>query len=112
MNAGNVLAQFLPLVVFVLIFYFLFIRPQQTRAKRHKEMIESLQKGDKIVTSGGFIVEIVSSEEEFLRVRLNDETIARLSKEYVARKMDEEQATSGKTERQNESGNVAKNSKK
>ena len=59
----------------VAIFYFLIIRPQQTQARKHKEMIANLDKGDKIVTSGGFIVEVVKKEEEFFMVRLNDDTI-------------------------------------
>ncbi|MBX7491334.1 preprotein translocase subunit YajC [Helicobacter turcicus] len=86
-NAGNIFTQLLPLIVLIAIFYFLIIRPQQTQAKRHREMIASLDKGDKIVTSGGFIVEIVKREEEFFMVRLNDDTLVKLSKDYVAKKI-------------------------
>ena len=58
-NAGNIFTQLLPLVVLIAIFYFLIIRPQQKQAKNHREMIASLSKGDKIVTTGGFIAEVV-----------------------------------------------------
>lgn len=88
-NAGNIFAQLLPLIVLIAIFYFLIIRPQQTQAKRHREMISGLDKGDKIVTSGGFIVEVVKKEEEFFMVRLNDDTLVKLSKDYVAKKIDQ-----------------------
>ena len=88
-NAGNVLTQLLPLIVLVAIFYFLIIRPQQTQARKHKEMIANLDKGDKIVTSGGFIVEVVKKEEEFFMVRLNDDTIVKLAKDYVAKKVEQ-----------------------
>ncbi|TLD85249.1 preprotein translocase subunit YajC [Helicobacter sp. MIT 11-5569] len=88
-NAGNILTQLLPLIVLIAIFYFLIIRPQQTQAKRHREMIASLDKGDKIVTSGGFIVEVVKKEEEFFMVRLNDDTLVKLSKDYVAKKIEQ-----------------------
>ena len=88
-NAGNVLTQLLPLIVLVAIFYFLIIRPQQTQARKHKEMIANLDKGDKIVTSGGFIVEVVKKEEEFFMVRLNDDTIVKLTKDYVAKKVEQ-----------------------
>ena len=88
-NAGNVLPQLLPLIVLVAIFYFLIIRPQQTQARKHKEMIANLDKGDKIVTSGGFIVEVVKKEEEFFMVRLNDDTIVKLAKDYVAKKVEQ-----------------------
>ena len=88
-NAGNVLTQLLPLIVLVAIFYFLIIRPQQTQARKHKEIIANLDKGDKVVTSGGFIVEVVKKEEEFFMVRLNDDTIVKLAKDYVAKKIEQ-----------------------
>ncbi|EEO26741.1 preprotein translocase subunit YajC [Helicobacter winghamensis] len=88
-NAGNIFTQLLPLIVLIAIFYFLIIRPQQTQAKRHREMIANLDKGDKVVTSGGFIVEIVKKEEEFFMVRLNDDTLVKLSKDYVAKKIEQ-----------------------
>ena len=46
-------AQFIPLILIFVIFYFFLIRPQQKKVKEHKAMVESLKKGDKIVTSGG-----------------------------------------------------------
>ena len=52
-------------------------------------MVAALDKGDKIVTSGGFIVEIVKREEEFFMVRLNDDTIVKLAKDYVAKKLEQ-----------------------
>ena len=85
-NAGNIFTQLLPLIVLIAIFYFLIIRPQQKQAKNHREMIASLDKGDKIVTSGGFIVEVVKREEDYFLVRLNDDTIVKLAKDYVAKK--------------------------
>lgn len=49
---GN-LQQFLPLIIIFAIFYFILIRPQQQKQKKHKSMLDSLQKGDKIITIGG-----------------------------------------------------------
>ena len=46
-------AQFIPLILIFVIFYFFLIRPQQKKVKEHKAMVESLKKGDKVVTSGG-----------------------------------------------------------
>lgn len=68
------------------IFYFLVIRPQQKQQKEHAKMIVELQKGDKIITSGGLICEVVKPEEDFIKVKLNDDVIVRLSREFVARK--------------------------
>lgn len=84
----NALVQFLPLIVLFAIFYFLIIRPQQKQAKAHKEMLNSLTKGDKIVTNGGLIVEVVKAEDDYLKIRLNDDVVAKLDKNFVARKVE------------------------
>tara|TARA_B100001741_G_C16553645_1_gene600992 strand:- start:3301 stop:3579 length:279 start_codon:yes stop_codon:yes gene_type:complete len=48
-------AQFIPLILIFVIFYFFLIRPQQKRVKEHKEMVQSLKRGDEVITSGGII---------------------------------------------------------
>lgn len=85
----DLLAQLLPLVILFAVFYFIIIRPQQQQVKKHKEMVESLQKGDKIVTSGGVYAEVVKAENDYLKVKLNDDVIVKLSKDFVAKKQDE-----------------------
>lgn len=87
-GGGNFMASLLPLIVLFAIFYFLIIRPQQKQAKDHKQMVADLSKGDKIVTAGGLIVEVVKVEEEFFSVKLNDDTVVKLAREYVAKKAD------------------------
>ena len=47
------IGQFIPLILIFVIFYFFLIRPQQKKVKEHKAMVESLKKGDRVVTSGG-----------------------------------------------------------
>ncbi|MCQ2773164.1 preprotein translocase subunit YajC [Helicobacter pylori] len=86
---NNILTTLLPFMVLFLIFYFLIVRPQRQQQKKHKEMIEGLTKGDKIVTQGGLIVEVLKAEANFFSVKLNDDTTAKLSKNYVAFKLDE-----------------------
>ena len=49
------IAQFIPLILIFVIFYFFLIRPQQKKVKEHKIMVENLKRGDKVVTSGGII---------------------------------------------------------
>ncbi len=85
---SNQLAQFLPIILLFAIFYFLIIRPQQKAQKEHKAMLESLKKGDKIITNGGLIAEIVKPEEDFIKIKLNDETVVKLERNSVARKID------------------------
>ena len=52
---GSGLAQFIPLILIFVIFYFFLIRPQQKRVKEHKEMVKNLKRGDEVITSGGLI---------------------------------------------------------
>ena len=47
------IGQFIPLILIFVIFYFFLIRPQQKKAKDHKNMVNALKRGDKIITSGG-----------------------------------------------------------
>ena len=51
----NGIGQFIPLILIFVIFYFFLIRPQQKKVKEHKAMVESLKRGDKVVTSAGII---------------------------------------------------------
>ena len=83
----NGIMQFLPLIALFAIFYFLIIRPQQKAQKEHAAMLESLSKGDKIVTIGGLIAEVVKPEEDFIKIKLNDDTIVKLDRAYVSKKI-------------------------
>jgi preprotein translocase subunit YajC len=85
---GSLIGSFVPLLILFAIFYFLIIRPQNKQRKAHEEMLASLQKGDKIITNGGLIATIVKPEEDFLKIKLNDDTIVKLDRAYVARKVD------------------------
>jgi len=51
-------------------------------------MLESLGKGDKIITSGGIIATIVKPEEDFIKIKLNDDIVVKLDRAYVAKKVD------------------------
>ena len=53
--SGSGIGQFIPLILIFVIFYFFLIRPQQKKVKEHKLMVESLKRGDKVVTSGGIV---------------------------------------------------------
>ena len=53
--SGSGFAQFIPLILIFVIFYFFLIRPQQKKAKEHKLMVAALKRGDEVVTSGGLV---------------------------------------------------------
>ena len=53
--SGSGFAQFVPLILIFVIFYFFLIRPQQKKVKEHKLMVAALKRGDQVVTSGGIV---------------------------------------------------------
>ena len=66
-------AQFVPLILIFAIMYFLLIRPQQRKLKDHKKMVESLRRGDMIVTQGGLIGKVTKvKEDNELEVELSE----------------------------------------
>lgn len=65
----GITGMIIPLLVFIAIFYFLLIRPQQKRTKETREMQSSLQRGDKIVTIGGLIGTIESIDDQNVVLR-------------------------------------------
>jgi len=64
--SGSGFAQFIPLILIFVIFYFFLIRPQQKRAKEHKVMVSGLKRGDEVITSGGIVgkVERILGEDK------------------------------------------------
>jgi preprotein translocase subunit YajC len=74
----------LPIIFVMVIFYFLLIRPQQKRAKQHKEMLAGIRRGDKIVTSGGLTGSIVKVLEDSDTVEVQ---IAKDVKVHIVRAM-------------------------
>ena len=73
--SGSGFAQFIPLILIFVIFYFFLIRPQQKKVKEHKLMVENLKRGDKVITSGG-IVAIVERvmENDRAEVTIGEDT--------------------------------------
>ena len=70
---GSGIAQFIPLILIFVIFYFFLIRPQQKRVKDHKQMVENLKRGDEIITSGGIIGTIDKiMEDDRIEVIISD----------------------------------------
>ena len=78
MNLQTILESPIPMLVLMgLVFYFLLIRPQQKRAKEHRDMIEALKRGDVVVTQGGLVGKVLKVEEaKGVEVRLIKHTIA------------------------------------
>ena len=94
---GNPLVAFLPLIILFVIFYFLLIRPQQKKAKEHREMLNSLQKGDYVVTGGGLYGRITAvSEDEVMTLDLGNNLEVKVNRNYISSKTDKKVISSGK----------------
>lgn len=82
--AANPLLQFAPLVVLVVLFYFLLIRPQSKRAKEHRQMLEKLAKGDEVVTSGGLAGKVAGLGEAYVSVEIADNVTIKVQRSAIA----------------------------
>ena len=68
------IVQFIPLILIFAVFYFLLIRPQQRRAKMHRDMVSAMQRGDKVITAGGLrakVVKVVNETDVELEISPN-----------------------------------------
>ena len=74
----------LPLLLMVGIFYFLLIRPQQKKAKEHRQFLENLKKGDRVITSGGICGEITSISEQTVIMEVADKVRVEVGRPYIA----------------------------
>ena len=82
---GNMLVQFLPFILIFVIMYFLIIRPQRAKAKRHQEMIANVRRGDTIVTSGGLIGKVSKViDENEIQVELAENVRVRIVRGMVS----------------------------
>lgn len=74
----------LPLVLLFVVFYFLLIRPQQKRAKQQKQFLESLKKGDEVITTGGLYGKITGITDDTVTIEVAEKVRVRIAKSAVA----------------------------
>ena len=80
---AEMIAQFMPLILMIAVFWFLLIRPQKKRQQEHKGMLEALRRGDTVVTTGGIIGRIVDIDGDILTLDLG-ETKVRVGRGFVS----------------------------
>ncbi len=73
-----------PLIVLFVIFYFLLIRPQQKKAKAHKEMLTQVAQGDNIITTGGIHARVTAVSDETLTIEISNNVRVKISKTAVS----------------------------
>ena len=83
--SGSAFFQFIPLILILGVFWFLIIRPQQKKQKEHQRMVESLRKGDKIVTNGGIFGTIVKVGDDRLTIEIANKIQIQLERHQVSR---------------------------
>ncbi len=77
---GSGLGAFLPLILIFVVFYFLLIRPQQKKAKAHRDMVGNVRRGDSVVTGGGIIGKVTKVMDERLQVEIADGVKVRIAR--------------------------------
>ena len=86
MQQSGLMGMLLPLAVFVVIFYFLIIRPQKKRQRKHEEMLASIRPGDQVVTAGGFFGTVKAVKEDSYILEIAEGTKTRVLKSSIQMK--------------------------
>lgn len=83
-TGGSPLAGLLLPILILVVFYFLFIRPQQKRVKEHRQLVGELKEGDEVLTNGGITGRITEVGDSFIKLRIADSVEVQLQKQAVA----------------------------
>ncbi|HEY0211541.1 preprotein translocase subunit YajC [Acerihabitans sp.] len=84
-SQGSPYSLVIMLVVFGLIFYFMILRPQQKRAKDHKKLMDSIGKGDEVLTTGGLVGRVTKvTDTGYIAIALNDTNEVVIKRDFVA----------------------------
>lgn len=75
--------SFLPMILIFAVFYFLLIRPQQKKAKDHREMLQRLKKGDAVITQGGIYGKVTALDEQIVTLEIAEKVRIRVARSYV-----------------------------
>ncbi|HIP80839.1 MAG TPA: preprotein translocase subunit YajC [Leucothrix mucor] len=81
--AGGGIEMIIMIALFFGIMYFMIIRPQQKKAKEHKTMLDALSKGDEVVTSGGILGKIVKIGENFVEIKVSDNSAIKVQRHSI-----------------------------
>ncbi len=87
-GGAPLMGNFLFLGLMVVVFFFFIIRPQQKRAKEHKELLSNLSKGDKVVTSGGILGTVVGLKEGIAVLRIDENTKIEVVRDNISGKVE------------------------
>jgi len=83
-QGGSQFLSFLPIILIFVIFYFLLIRPQQKRAKEHRNLLSNLKEGDEVLTNGGIYGKITGIKDDKITVEISDKVRVKVSRGHIA----------------------------
>ena len=83
-GGGSALMSFMPLILMFAIFYFLLIRPQQKKAKMHREFLAGLKKGDFVLTGGGIYGRITETDGDVLTIEIGEGLSIKINRNFVS----------------------------
>ncbi|HEY3251787.1 MAG TPA: preprotein translocase subunit YajC [Ignavibacteria bacterium] len=80
----SLISSLLPFVLIILVFYFLILRPQQRRQKEREKLLSGVQRGDKVVTSGGIHGTVEGIEDNIVLVKIADNVKVKMEKSAIS----------------------------
>ncbi len=80
----STLGSLLPLIIMIVLFWFLLLRPQMKRQKEHRNMLAALAKGDEVVTNGGLMGKVVEVGESVVELEVADNLVVKVQKPAIA----------------------------
>ncbi len=83
-GGGDFMTTILMFAVIIAIFYFMILRPQQKRQKERKKLLESMKKGDKVVTAGGLHGTIVGIEDKTLLLQIAENVKVKVERSSIS----------------------------
>ena len=82
-GGGSLIANLLPLILIIVVFYFLLIRPQNKRAKQHREMLAGLSANDEVIAAGGIFGKVAEIGESAIKLDVGEGKVVKVQKQSV-----------------------------
>jgi preprotein translocase subunit YajC len=84
-GSGSMILQFMPLILIIVIMYFLVLRPQQQKVKQHQSMVKALRRGDTVITNGGVVAKVTKLvDDDQIEVEIADGVRVRQMRSMVS----------------------------
>ncbi len=89
-STTDLINQFMPFLLILVVMYFFFIRPQAQKQKKQQAFVNDLEKGDEIVTSSGILGKITKIEDNIVTLEIGQKSYIRMTKGAISRELTEE----------------------